>query len=136
MTYYLDTSIVLNVLLQQELKVKQFADADAVVSSELLRVECFRTLDRLRIQNKVQENDYLELLGNAHFLLKAIGFLPITSEVLSRASQRMPTALGTLDAIHLATCQLYSEGADADVSLFTNDQQLSRAARAIGITTV
>jgi predicted nucleic acid-binding protein len=44
----------------------------------------------------------------------------------------MPTTLGTLDAIHLATALLEREQGHADLVMATHDQALATAAKASG----
>jgi hypothetical protein len=53
-----------------------------------------------------------------------------------RAAQPMPTELGTLDAIHLATALLRRETAGADLVMATHDAALGFAARAYGLPVV
>ena len=60
----------------------------------------------------------------------------MTAPVLARAAQPLPTELGTLDAIHLATALLWREHARTDVVMATHDVALATAARAHGFTVV
>jgi hypothetical protein len=46
----------------------------------------------------------------------------------------MPTVLGSLDALHLATALAVRAQLHADLSFATHDHQLSNAARAFGFT--
>ena len=48
----------------------------------------------------------------------------------------MPTELGTLDAIHLATALLWKETADDTLVMATHDEALATAARAHGLAVV
>ena len=57
----------------------------------------------------------------------------ITRPVLARAAQPLPTALGTLDAIHLATALLWQERSSANLVVATHDQALAIASRASGL---
>jgi hypothetical protein len=45
----------------------------------------------------------------------------------------MPTELGTLDAIHLATALLWTEMSHKDLTMATHDSVLGLAARAYGM---
>jgi len=56
--------------------------------------------------------------------------------VLSRASQPLPTELGTLDAIHLASALLWRDTAGIDLFMATHDSALAVAARACGLRVV
>lgn len=64
--------------------------------------------------------------------MEEIEIVEATRPVLSRASQPLPTPLGTLDAIHLATAMLWRELATADLLFATHDAALGTAARASG----
>ena len=69
-------------------------------------------------------------------ILPSISVLAINDKVLGRAACPMPTVLGTLDAIHLATAlELVSEVGD-DFVVATHDQQLATASRASGLKVV
>jgi hypothetical protein len=52
--------------------------------------------------------------------------------VLSRASQPLPTPLGTLDAIHLATALIWRERMGALPTMATHATALGLAARTFG----
>lgn len=74
---------------------------DRAYSREPMAVEARRTIDRLRLERALDD----EGLANAHQWLvateRAIGVIRLTSQVLRRAGQPMPTVVKTLDAIHL-----------------------------------
>ena len=69
-------------------------------------------------------------------LIEAIEVVEITPTVLSRASQPLPTTLGTLDAIHLATTILWKERAGKDIAMATHDLALAVAAKASGLRVI
>ena len=72
-------------------------------------VEARRALDRLRLSRSLDDDG----LADAHEAIaateRAIGSIRLTSAVLRRASQPMPTVVKTLDAIHLASALLFEE---------------------------
>ena len=63
---------------------------------------------------------------------RAIGAIPLTRPVLHRAALPMPTAVKTLDAIHLASALLLRERRIASLTFATHEPQQLRAARALG----
>ena len=69
-------------------------------------------------------------------LLNSVGVVEPTRAILIRAAQPMPTALGTLDAIHLATALLWRESTDTELVMATHDAALGTAARAFGLPVV
>lgn len=136
MIAYLDSSVLLRVILGQRDALKEWARVSRGIASALVEVECLRTLDRLRLA----ENFAGEVIGErreaVYRLMESIEVVEITHPILSRASQPLPTALGTLDAIHLATALLWKERAGETVSMATHDVALAVAARACGLPVV
>src|SRR5687767_13019383 len=63
-------------------------------------------------------------------LLETVEIVEPTRPVLRRAAQPLPTALGTLDAIHLATALLWREWMGKDLIMATHDEALASAAKA------
>jgi hypothetical protein len=59
-------------------------------------------------------------------------FVEPNPSVLERASQPLPTSLGTLDAIHLATALLWRDRLPEELVMATHDRALATAARACG----
>lgn len=101
------------------------------VASDLVRLECLRTIDRARIRLRLEDE---EVAGRRAAVLEAIetfSLVPIGPRVLERAAEPFPTMLGSLDAIHLASALLVREQFD-DLSLATHDAELALAARAVG----
>ena len=66
----------------------------------------------------------------------SLELVEIDAVVLDRAAQPMPTELGTLDAIHLATPVLWKEMSRVDLVMATHDGALGLAAQAHGLTVV
>lgn len=67
--------------------------------------------------------------------LDSFELLPIDRLVLERAASQFPSALGTLDAIHLASAEVAREELP-DLILATHDRELAFAARAVGFAIV
>ncbi len=70
-----------------------------------------------------------------HFL-EAMEVIDPTRPVLTRAAQPLPTLLGTLDAIHLATALLWREQTEENLVMATHDSALGTAAKAHGLRVV
>lgn len=105
------------------------------VSSELTRVECLRTIERLQWSNLVAPDVLAVRRANALLLMRAIELAAVSSAVLERAADPFPTYLATLDAIHLATALIMREEI-GDLVLATHDAKLALAARSMGLTVV
>lgn len=132
MVAYIDSSILLRVIFSEPGSLKEFKKIKSAVSSELLRVECMRTIDRIRIANRFSDEVYLEYIRRFFLFLEKIDMIPIQREILNRAAQPFPTVLGTLDAIHLASAIVYREKFSAKLVLTSHDKQLLGAAMASG----
>ncbi|RME20569.1 MAG: PIN domain-containing protein [Deltaproteobacteria bacterium] len=78
-----------------------------------------------------------KLHGEARKVFRSMEILAVTEGILERAASAMPTVIGTLDAIHLATAlELAREAGMKDLVLATHDVQLARAARASGLVAI
>lgn len=109
MIAYLDTSVVLRILLEQRAPLAEWQDLHVGVSSALLRVECYRSLDRLWQQGLVAEEKLAIKSAAIDALMKRLDLSDLDERVLAIASRPLPTPLGTLDALHLATAIVYRE---------------------------
>lgn len=133
MIAYLDASVILRIVLGQRDALLQWRSIDRGVASALAQLECLRTIDRLRPTEGVSDADIAARREAIFRLFEAMEVVAITDTVLSRAAQPLPTVLGTLDAIHLATALLWREGAGAEIVMATHDTSLATAARASGL---
>ena len=64
--------------------------------------------------------------------LEAIDLVLLRPAVLSRVSEPLPTPLGTLDAVHLATAPIWRDRVGLLPVMATHDTALGLAARAFG----
>lgn len=136
MIAYLDSSVLLRVILGQRNAVKEWRTIERGVASALVEVECLRTLDRLRVSERLSD-EAIALRREAVFrLLESMEIIDLTRPILTRAAQPFSTALGTLDAIHLATALVWREGKQEDLVMATHDTALAVAARASGFRVV
>ena len=136
MIAYLDSSVVLRLVLGQRDALREWKRVARGVASALVEVECLRTLDRLRLEEDLPEEEIAVRREAVFRLLETAEVVELTRPVLDRAAQPMPTTLGTLDAIHLATALLWREATAAELVLATHDRSLALAARACGLRTV
>lgn len=136
MIAYLDSSVVLRIVMGQGNRLKEWKSVRGAVASALVEVECLRTLDRLRIREALSERDLASRREAVFRLLEEAHVVEPSRPVLSRAAQPFPTPVGTLDAIHLATALLWQETAEPDVVMATHDAALALAARACGLRVV
>ncbi len=136
MIVYLDSSVLLRVVLRQTGALKEWRKIDRAVSSALVEVESLRTLDRLRLAEGLADGEVAIRREAVFRVLESVEVVAADRTVLQRASQPLPTSLGTLDAIHLATALLWREASGLDVVMATHDGALATAARATGLRVV
>lgn len=133
MTLYLDTSVLLRLVLGEPDGLEDIRRAERLVSSELLAVESRRTIDRLRVLGHLSQDEASERLTMVTGWLEAVDLVLLRSPILARASEPLPTALGTLDAIHLATSLVWRDRMNQPLTMATHDGALGQAARAFGL---
>jgi len=133
---YLDSSVLLRVVLGQPNALPEWSAIEAGIVSALVEVECLRTLDRLRLLQGLSDEELAVRREGIYRLLDAVEMIDPTRPVLSRAAQPLPTALGTLDAVHLATAILWREQRHAGLVMATHDEALATAAKASGFRVV
>ena len=136
MIAYLDSSVVLRVVLGQSGSLREWKAVETGVASALLEVECVRTLDRLRLLEGIAEGEIARRREAVYRIVEALTVIEPTRPVLARAAQPLPVVLGTLDAIHLATALLWRERTDADLVMATHDAAFGLAARAVGFRVI
>jgi len=129
---YLDTSALLRLVLREAGALDELRSYDNLVSSELVAVESCRTIDRLRLQGSLSTEEAASRLLVVTEWLEAIDLVLLRPPVLSRASEPLPTPLGTLDAIHLATALIWRDRMRQSLVVATHDAALALAARAFG----
>lgn len=132
MRAYVDTSVLLRLVLREAGALEELRSYESFVSSELIAVESRRTIDRLRLQGVLTTEDAAARLVVVADWLEAIDLVLLRAPVLDRASEPLPTPLGTLDAIHLATVLTWRDRMRESPIVATHDDALALAARTYG----
>ena len=65
-------------------------------------------------------------------LIGRIALIELISPILDRATEPFPTAIRTLDALHLSSIVFLADSGQ-DIELATYDTNMTKAARALGI---
>ena len=136
MIAYVDASVLLRVALDQPNALAEWRQIRQPVASALVRAEALRTLDRIRVHHRLPDAEVATRRAIVLAFVDALELVALDSVVLDRAAQPMPTALGTLDAIHLATALLWRETTATDLVMATHDGALALGARAHGFAVV
>ena len=134
MIVYLDSSVILRVVLGQRDALAEWKQIQRGVASALVPVECLRTLDRMRVQGLLADEEVARRREAVFRILETADIVQVTPSVLARASYPLPTQVGTLDAIHLATTLLWREVEGEALVMVTHDRELALASRACGLT--
>jgi len=129
---YLDSSVILRLLLSEPNPVAGWGDWESAVSSELAKVEVWRTLHQRRFLNRITADELRQLGHRAGWLLAQIDFVRFDSRVLRRATEPFETVIATLDAIHLSSALVWRAERSAALTIFTHDRQFAKAARTYG----
>lgn len=132
-TAYLDTSVLIRVLLREKTALPEWNEITLGVTSQITRVECYRTIDRLWLTDVLDEDDHAAKRADVEDLLSRVDVVPLTPEILRRATEVLPTPIGTLDAIHLVSAMSYRELQDPNehpIVVATHDRSLAAGARA------
>jgi predicted nucleic acid-binding protein len=121
---YLDSSVALAQLFAEDRHPPPELWQQTVVSSRLLEYELWT-----RVHGRGLGGSHGEAVRE---LLARVGLLELTPEVLARAVDPFPTAIRTLDALHLASME-YLRTLGQTVRLASYDRRLTSAATALGI---
>jgi predicted nucleic acid-binding protein len=130
---YVDSSVLLRVVLGEPDVLPEWRAITDPMSSDLIRLECLRTIDRARLRLGLEDEEVARHRREILEAIDAIALVPVEPVVLERAADPFPTLIGSLDAIHLATAVL-ARREHPDLSLATHDHELGRAARSMGFT--
>jgi uncharacterized protein len=133
---YVDASVLLRIALGQPDALPEWSRIRRGVSSAMISTESLRTLDRLRLRVKLDDAEVARRRAKILELIASLEIVEIDATVINRAAQPMPTELGTLDAIHLATALLWREMTREELTVATHDTALAVASRAHGLAVV
>jgi predicted nucleic acid-binding protein len=134
MTAYLDASVVVRKLQREAGSLKEWGQWKRAFSSELVRVEVLRAVDRARLRGALTDNEVADIVIKARAILDGLELLRLSPSILNRAAQSFLTPLGTLDALHLATAVRLTESTGIELTFLTHDAELGTAARSMNFT--
>lgn len=135
MKAYLDSSVLLRVVLGEPKRLPEWSRITEGVTSEIARVECLRALDRLRLTGTMDDRELARRRATMLELLSGVETIRLNRAVLDRASEPFPTQLRTLDAVHLASALLLRAQVPA-LRFATHDDELATAALAVGLRVI
>jgi len=127
---YVDASVLLRIILVEDSPLTSWRDINPI-SSDLIRVECMRVIERARHRLRLDDTAIARSRADALTVLNSFTLTPISGSILERAADPFPTGISTLDAIHLSTA-LHLREENPDLGIATHDVELATAARALG----
>lgn len=132
---YLDSSVVLGHILGETGRALRFKPHLSLYTSELTRIECLRTLDRLRLLNHWTDKEVIFRLGKLQEMGDYFNEVALQPSILKRAGMPLPVPVKTLDALHLATALELTDEINEKLIFLTHDAQQRAAAMACGFQT-
>jgi predicted nucleic acid-binding protein len=90
MTVYVDTSVVLRVLLREPNPVGIWGQWNKAYSSALWRVEALRTVDRLRLNHEISDSEVAELVREIKITHETFAIHPVTNQSFSERAKLFP----------------------------------------------
>jgi predicted nucleic acid-binding protein len=136
MNVLLDSSVLLRKLFGEPSPLAEWQRITQAFVSRILVVELGRVIDRTRLAGLIDDSQVEHLHRESRRILRSADIIELSDAILNRAAGPMPTVLGSLDALHLATALELAPSVDATLVLATHDMQLARAARASGLEVV
>ena len=133
MIAYVDSSVLLRIALGQNDALREWSQIERGVSSTLISTESLRTLDRVRLRAKLPDIEVARRRATILALIGSLELVEVDTMILDRAAQPMPTEIGTLDAIHLASALLWKDATGIDPFMATHAVALGLAAQAHGL---
>jgi predicted nucleic acid-binding protein len=121
---YLDTSVALAQLLAENRRPPDGFWQEALIASRLLEYELWTAINA-RGLSASHGNEVRALIGR-------VALIELTPPVLARALEPFPSAVRTLDALHLASIELLRTQRQ-QIVLATYDKRMEVTARALGI---
>lgn len=134
MIIYLDSTLVIRQLVGSKNSWAGWGNWTAAYASTVMRTECYRTANLLRLSGKLDDAQRARLGTWIERVCESITLVPVTEGVLRRAAEAFPTAVGTVQAIHLATLQELQSAHGVTCLLATADQDLLQAAESMGFS--
>ena len=90
-------------------------------------------MDRLRLRAQLSDSELALRRQAVLAVIASLELVEVDATALDRAAQPMPTELGTLDAIHLASALLWRDSTGEELMMATHDRALALGAQAHGI---
>ena len=115
MKAYVDSSVILRIIFAEKDVLKLPKNIVIFAASEILKIECFRTIDRMRHTLDIADDEIAERHAALHKTLRTLHLFKFTDAITQRACEPFPITLKSLDAIHLSTATLWKQEENKDI---------------------
>jgi predicted nucleic acid-binding protein len=136
MNALIDTSVLLRKLFGEPNPLREWSRINVAFASRILLLELGRAIDRCRLAGDLDDAAVVHLHEEARRVLRSVEVIALSEPILVRAASAMPTVLGSLDALHLATAVELARDRKTPIVVATHDAQLARAALSSGLDVV
>ena len=136
MNAYVDSSVVMRLVLSAPAPLAEWKPIDRYISSALLKVECMRAVHRINALQAPPPDAFATIVERLQAIVSRMELVALNAAVLQRAALPFSQPLRTLDAIHLATAAIWFESEDKGLTFATHDKQLALAARSSGFAVI
>jgi predicted nucleic acid-binding protein len=131
---YVDTSALLRVLFCEPGESVPLTSDERIVTSQLLEVEAFKAVDRARLLGQLDDAQTARKRKELIDMLTMLDLMPIDSWVIERAKSSFAVNVRALDAIHVATAELFAAEAQGErLEFWTHDGRQATAALSRGL---
>ena len=134
MIVYLDSTFEIRQLLGVGKAPAFWGKWEKAYASTLMRTECFRAANLLRLNGKIDDAGRARIGSWIETVCSTTTQVPVTESIVRRAADAFPVAVGTIQAIHLATLQELEATHGVKCELASADDGLVLAAKALGFT--
>ena len=134
MKAYLDSSVLIAIAFREAKHIANLEQYDSLMTSRMACAECFRTLHRLNLERKIDENETVARGDFFRESFRGLILIDVSTAVINRAMESFGIYVKTLDAIHLSTALLWQEQKKEELTFLTHDERQEKAARLLGFS--
>jgi predicted nucleic acid-binding protein len=132
---YVDASAVLRLLFAEVGPTVPLRTGDRLVSSQVVEVEAFRAVDRVRLLGVLDDAQTAVKRKELSDLLAMLDLAPVDDVVIDRARSSFAVNVRALDAIHVATAEtIVGEAEGEPLEFWTHDERQAIAALSRGLS--
>ena len=125
---YLDASVLLRILFREKGDSPDLKSLNDFYSSEIVEVEIFRTLERARYTERIDDKEVATKSQESMRLIHSLNRIPVHSEIIQNARGSFPFSVRALDALHVGSAEWLQNELGHHVQFWTHDNRQSQAA--------